>query len=225
MVGLIEYRVRTAECSGGISSDRIKQLVTQIITDLGLRGRVLDYGAGIGELITLLYPRSELELHGADIMPKPSSVPDSVPWYQIDLNERLDTDTSPFDVVICSEVIEHLENPRATFRNLFDLLKKGGALILTMPNQESARSYLNLIFRGHFVAFNDREYPAHITALLRTDLKRLCMETGFTEPMFLYTDQGWMPATRTTWQKFSFGLFRGRLFSDNIAAVVTKPLA
>ena len=75
MVGLIEYRIRAAECSGGISSDRIKQLVTQIITDLGLRGRVLDYGAGIGELITLLYPRSELELHGADIMPKPSSVP------------------------------------------------------------------------------------------------------------------------------------------------------
>ena len=103
-----------------------------------------------------------------------------------------------FDIVICSEVIEHLENPRATFRNLFELLKEGGTLILTMPNQETVRSYLHLIFRGHFVAFNDKEYPAHITALLRTDVRRLCKEAGFTDPEFFYTDEGWMPASRIT---------------------------
>lgn len=51
---------------------------------------------------------------------------------------------------------------------------------------------------------------------------RICAETGFSEPQFLYTDYGWMPITRTTWQKFSFNLLGGRLFSDNVAMVVFK---
>ena len=31
-----------------------------------------------------------------------------------------------------------------------------------------------------------------------------------------------MPITKTTWQRFSFNLLRGRLFSDNIGMVVTR---
>ena len=49
-----------------------------------------------------------------------------------------------------------------------------------MPNQESIRSYAGLIFAGHFTHFLGACYPAHITALLRLDLARLCAESGFT---------------------------------------------
>src|SRR6516225_6698867 len=43
---------------------------------------------------------------------------------------------------------------------------------------------LVFIFRGHFASFQDQDYPAHITALLRTDLIQMCQETGFSEPYF-----------------------------------------
>ena len=127
-----------------------------------------------------------------------------------------------FDAVICSEVIEHLENPRSVFRSLFAALKPGGKLVLTMPNQENVRSFLTLIFRSQFAFFQEHDYPAHITALLRVDLIRICRETGFSEPYFYYTNRGWMPKVWTTWQKASMNLLRGRLFSDNLGMIVTK---
>ena len=89
-----------------------------------------------------------------------------------------------------------------------------------MPNQESIRSYAGLIFAGHFTHFLGACYPAHITALLRLDLTRLCAESGFTPPVFRFTDDGAIPKlARVHWQQVSFGLLRGRLFSDNLCLV------
>ena len=193
-----------------------------IITAHGIKGRVLDFGAGRGELIKLLSRIDDMELHGVDIMNRPGDLPRAVSWRQQDLNDGLPCAPEYFDAVVCSEVIEHLENPRSVFRNLFTALRPGGKLVLTMPNQENLRSFLTLIFRGHFASFQEQDYPAHITALLRTDLIRMCQETGFSEPYFYYTNCGWMPKARTTWQNASLNLLRGRLFSDNLGMAVTK---
>jgi len=218
---LAQFRILAANLSGGTSNSEIKKMVTDIITAHGIKGRVLDFGAGRGELIKLLSRIDGMELHGVDIMSRPEDIP-RVSWRQQDLNDELSCAPEYFDAVICSEVIEHLENPRSVFRNLFTALRPGGKLVLTMPNQENLRSFLTLIFRGHFASFQEQDYPAHITALLRTDLIRICQETGFSEPYFYYTNCGWMPKARTTWQKASLNLLRGRLFSDNLGMAATK---
>jgi hypothetical protein len=73
------------------------------------------------------------------------------------------------------------------------------------------------------VAFLDESYPAHLTALVRKDLERLCLEVGFEPPEFSYTDYGAVPKwTSLTWQSLSFGRLRGRLFSDNLVAVTRR---
>jgi 2-polyprenyl-3-methyl-5-hydroxy-6-metoxy-1,4-benzoquinol methylase len=219
---LAQFRILAANCSGGTSNSEIKKMVTDIIAAHGIKGRVLDFGAGRGELIKLLSRINGMELHGVDIMKRPEDIPRGVSWRQQDLNDELSCAPEYFDAVICSEVIEHLENPRSVFRNLFAALRPGGNLVLTMPNQENVRSFLTLIFRGQFASFQEQDYPAHITALLRTDLIRMCQEAGFSEPYFYYTNYGWMPKARTTWQKASLNLLRGRLFSDNLGMAATK---
>jgi 2-polyprenyl-3-methyl-5-hydroxy-6-metoxy-1,4-benzoquinol methylase len=219
---LAQFRVLAANLSGGTSNSEIKQMVMEIITAQGIKGRVLDFGAGKGELIELLSRIDGIEPHGVDIMKRPEDIPSAISWRQQDLNDELSCAPEYFDAVICSEVIEHLENPRFVFRSLFAALRPGGKLVLTMPNQENVRSFLTLIFRGHFASFQEQDYPAHITALLRTDLIRMCQETGFSEPYFYYTNSGWMPKARTTWQKASLNLLRGRLFSDNLGMAATK---
>jgi 2-polyprenyl-3-methyl-5-hydroxy-6-metoxy-1,4-benzoquinol methylase len=219
---LAEFRRLAAQRSGGTSTGSIKGMVVRIVEENGIKGRVLDFGAGTGELINLLSRMNGIEMHGADIMPRPAGIPDAVIWSEADLNEELELRDEAFDAVICSEVIEHLENPRSVFRGIARLLRPGGKLVLTTPNQETLRSYLTLIFRGHFAYFTGANYPAHITALLRMDLVRICAETGFSEPRFVYSGYGWMPITRMSWQRFSFDRLRGRLFSDNLGLVVTR---
>ncbi len=219
-----QRRRKAAEASGGTSCSEIKDLVLQLVRQEQLTGSILDFGAGKGELIaTLLNVGMFTGVSGADILERPAGLPEAVHWYHQDLNEEISAE-EPFDAVICSEVIEHLENPRATFRALYKLLRPGGTLILTMPNQESIRSYVGLLFGGHFVQFLGTSYPAHITALLRADLDRICAETRFTRCRFAYTNVGGIPKLPwLKWQQVSLGLLRGRLFSDNLALVARKP--
>jgi 2-polyprenyl-3-methyl-5-hydroxy-6-metoxy-1,4-benzoquinol methylase len=219
---LADFRMAAALRSGGTSRQDIRQLVVRMIAETDVTGELLDFGAGTGELLKVLHYFDGLYVHGADILARPKDLPQQVSWHQQDLNCELTEFKEYFDAIVCSEVIEHLENPRATFRNIVGLLKPGGKLILTMPNQENIRSFLTLVFRGHFASFLGPEYPAHITALLRMDLARISREAGFSEPRFWFTDYGWMPITKTTWQKFSRGILKGRLFSDNLGMMVTK---
>src|SRR5262249_1188938 len=149
---------------------------------LGASGSLIDFGAGKGELLRSLAETGSFQtLAGIDLFERPPDLPATISWHRQDLNEAV-TVGSRFDVAVCSETIEHLENPRQSFRSLYGLLRPGGTLVLTMPNQESIRSLCGLLFGGHFTLFLGACYPAHITALLRMDLVRMCSETGLSAP-------------------------------------------
>jgi 2-polyprenyl-3-methyl-5-hydroxy-6-metoxy-1,4-benzoquinol methylase len=156
-------------------------------------------------------------------MPRPEGLANIVLWRRLDLNGPTDFEDGCFDVITAIEVIEHLENPRAVAREWYRLLRRGGLVLLSTPNNESWRSFLSLVFRGHFTAFRDGSYPAHITALLRQDIVRVLTEAGFGCPRFEFSDRGVLPKlTRLTWQGVSAGLLRGARFSDNLLAVARK---
>ena len=222
-MSLSEARRHASELSGGTSARTIKALVIRCLEETGASGSLLDFGAGRGELLQELHALGRFErLAGADLFARPATLPDAIAWHEQDLNDH-PAIPATFDIVVCSETIEHLENPRHVFRTLHGLLRPGGTFVLTMPNQESIRSYAGLIVSGHFTHFLGACYPAHITALLRLDLARICAETGFGEPRFVYTDDGAIPKlTRLHWQAVSFGLLRGRLFSDNVGMIATR---
>jgi 2-polyprenyl-3-methyl-5-hydroxy-6-metoxy-1,4-benzoquinol methylase len=121
-------------------------------------------------------------------------------------------------------LIEHLENPRQVAREWYRILKPGSTLILSTPNNESIRSLLALMVRGHYAAFGDDSYPAHITALLRLDVLRILREAGFSDVRFRFTNSGGVPKLpRANWQQVSFGLLKGCRFSDNLIATAVKP--
>jgi SAM-dependent methyltransferase len=220
---LIESRRRAAELSGGTSSETIKRFVRRMLRESGASGTLIDFGAGKGELLKLLYGLEKIkDLTGVDLMDRPPDLPNAIRWYSQDLNEPMAIDRQ-FDIAVCSETIEHLENPRQVFRSLHTLLRPGGTLILSMPNQESIRSLVGLLFRGHFTHFQGDCYPAHITAILRLDLFRICGETGFSAPQFFYSNDGGIPKfPRVSWQSVSGGVLRGRFFSDTLGMVSKK---
>lgn len=219
------WRQNAAQASGGTSGDYIYDMFERVLRAHRPGGKILDFGAGIGGLSRRLVGMRMFEsVDSVDIMPAPEGLDLPVDWHSQDLNEPTGFAGGSFEVIVSAEVIEHLENPRAVVREWFRLLKPEGLLLFSTPNNESLRSILALVFRGHYASFGDASYPAHITPLLKKDMDRILREAGFRELFFFYTDYGTIPRLgRITWQCVSYGLLRGLRFSDNVLAVARKP--
>ena len=120
------------------------------------------------------------------------------------------------DVVTAVETIEHVENPRAFARELTRLCRPGQWVVVTTPNQLSLLSKLTLVLRNEFNAFRASSYPAHLTALLEVDLRRIASECGWTDVTIRYTGEGRIPGTSRHYPGWLSRLFP-RALSDNIA--------
>lgn len=109
-------------------------------------GRLLEIGAWDGTTINYYKERFRGETYGTDISQK--VLQRAAPFFDVvkicDLNrKRLPFDDDFFDVVICSEVIEHIYDTDNLLINIRDVLKLGGRLIISTPN---LASFFNRVF-------------------------------------------------------------------------------
>ncbi len=222
---LQQQRIKASDASGGISNNVIYDMALRCLSQNNAHGAVLDFGAGQGGFTARLLQANAFDrVTGADLMARPAALPAAVDWLQGDLNQALALPDGAFDAIAALEVIEHLENPRQFFRDCARLLRPDGLLVVTTPNCESWRSLVSLLFRGHSAAFGPGSYPAHITPLLLIDLQRAAQEAGLMPVSVAYSNEGAVPGiTRVSWQAATFGLARGRRFSDNFTLVWRRP--
>jgi SAM-dependent methyltransferase len=126
------------------------------------------------------------------------------------------------DVAAGVETIEHLENPRAFVRMLVRLARPSGWVMITTPNQLSLLSRATLLLRGEHNAFRDASYPAHITALLEVDLRRIAAECGLAEIGVAYTGSGRVVGTGRHYPRWMSRMWP-RGLSDNVLLAGRKP--
>jgi len=220
---LESWRLRAAAASGGTSIDALYDRAAAWVRTLSRESRLLDYGAGSGTLLRrLLAGESPAKMIGADLLPRPVELSPEVAWLEQDLNRPLALSAESLEAIVAIEVIEHLENPRAVARDWFRLLKPGGRLFATTPNTESWRSILTLVVKGHHQEFTDENYPAHITALVGTDLRRVLTEAGFTDLRFGYVLTSRLVG-RLTWTSLLPWLRPGRRTGKHVVVTAVKP--
>lgn len=214
----LRRREEAARASEGHSADPILAMVSRILEAEGARGELLDVGCGRGDLFQRL-PATITSYTGVDLV-RYEGFPDAPQArFRIgDLNQRLPVEDVAADVVVAIETIEHLENPRALFRELVRALRPGGLLLVTTPNQLSLLSKLSFLVKDRHGAFQAVHYPAHITALLPSDLSDIGAELKLSQGRIVYSDDGRIPGTGRHWPAG----FTGRLFSDNVAYVARK---
>ena len=100
---------------------------------------ILDYGCGTGFTLTRPLGQNGDRILGVD--PHPPSVDtavkqnpyDNVRYAVGDLKDLLEWNER-FDVIICSEVLEHLRDPEGYLEGLNKLLNTPGILIVSVPN-------------------------------------------------------------------------------------------
>jgi glycosyltransferase involved in cell wall biosynthesis len=134
--------------------------------------RVLEIGAGIGNLTANLVPRSEY--HASDINPqyldRLETLKQTRPYLQVHYTDAAAGETFPagrFDTVVCLNVVEHIQNDLAVLTNIRKSLDKDGRAIVLVPNGPGLYGTLDKVL-GHF-----RRYT-------REQLLDLCRRAGFT---------------------------------------------
>lgn len=187
----------------------------------GRGGRLIDVGCGGGGLHRVIAGWCA-SYCGLDAV-RYDAWPDDLEFHQVDL-DRLEwpTPAAPGDVVVAVETIEHLENPWAFMRQLATLVVPGGLVIVTTPNQMSVLSLLTLLTRQRFSAFQDAHYPAHRTALLESDLRRVASAAGLDVVETAYTACGRVPLSPWHYPRRVAEL-APRWLSDNLMVVARRP--
>lgn len=144
----------------GLSTDKILQAVLGKVREISpqVHGKYLDIGAGHGDLIRLISRELSLEPTACDYTTELMRIP-GIGVDVVDLNiDALPYSDASFDLITCTEVIEHVEHYRRTFREIFRILKSGGTFVVTTPNVLNLRSRIRYLLFGFFSLFG----PLHL---------------------------------------------------------------
>jgi len=215
----LETRARQSQGGSGAA---IYQMVANALHVRRLTGDLLvDVGCGTGNLWRYVGHRFRRYL-GLDAV-RYDGFPAEAAFMPADLNQAaIPLPDSAADVVAAVEIIEHLENPRAFMRELVRLTKPGGLVMITTPNQLSLLSKMTLLWKNRFNAFQEGSYPAHLTALLEIDLRRIAGESGLKEVDICHSGRGRLVFTSRHYPRFVSRLFP-RACSDNVLLIGRKP--
>jgi 2-polyprenyl-3-methyl-5-hydroxy-6-metoxy-1,4-benzoquinol methylase len=203
----------------GTSPDYIKKMALLAIDFAVGDHRIpvmADVGGGRGDFAIRLIDRAERVVLLDYSPPEQPALPPSITPIQADLNLGWPLPVASVDFAVSLEVIEHVENPRHFFRELHRIVKPGGFIFLSTPNNHSASSVVTFLTRGQHRLFQQASYPAHITALLKCDLERISNEVGLGVVRWFWSNTDTIPRLR--WRM----PFRGKWFSDSVGVLYIR---
>jgi SAM-dependent methyltransferase len=140
--------------------------------------KVLDAGCGAGPALRYLSSQG-FEAYGVDFLSYPLHLAaEAAPGAQLacaDLNQSLPFADRSFDVILLSEVIEHLHQPNLALREFARVLKDGGVLALSTANTWDVRRVIYPFLRRTWSGKLD---PTHVNLFNPSRLTRSLVEAG-----------------------------------------------
>lgn len=151
--------------------------VLGLITSEG--GKFLDVGCHSGlfteKVVSKLKPT---EVHGIDVSKSAilkAKKRVKMGNFQVADAHKLPFKSNYFDVVICLEMLEHVDNPVKVMSEIYRVMKKGGYGIVLVPSD-------NILFKFVWFLWNIK-YPvwkhAHVQSFQNSSLENLVKTAGF----------------------------------------------
>lgn len=140
--------------------------------------RWLDIGCGRGDVLRLIDARhSPVTLAGVDIIDCLAPDLRGIVDLTIAPAEKAVLSCAPADRVLLIECLDDLDAPWSVLRAAAGLVKRGGYLVLSVPNIASLRSRVEFALRGFPSTFRP-ENPAQQSPILAHVVKRVCLQEG-----------------------------------------------
>ena len=157
--------------------------------------RVLEIGCGAGNTLSWLKQYKGCKWAcGVEICPsaaeRAGTILDAVYTGNIE-DMELPIERNSLDLILCLDVLEHTVDPWRVLKNLFDLLKPAGAIIVSLPNVRNSRVLFPLLLKGEWnyqdAGILDR---THLRFFVRDSAIRLVESAGFKVDMVSSTGLG-----------------------------------
>ncbi len=167
--------------------------------------KILSIGIGYGCFESYLRDKLGHNIKGmdVDINPIAKQANFDVAIHDLNLNQPFPFKTEYFDVVIFSEVLEHLRvPPKKPLKEIHRVLKKRGCLILTTPNFANFKNIVGLIRGKTIIPKFDMKYISaiigskskqtheHLREYTTGELLNVITKTGFKKERVLMS-MGW----------------------------------
>lgn len=157
---------------GGHARETLKHEVLDHAGDrLPETGRAVDIGCGVGDLLTELRRRrpglavAGLDFSGKAVEGARRALPDGE-FIRHEIDDRLPYDTEAFDLVLCTDVLEHLLYPARIAAELLRICRPGGLVVIVVPDGEMDQ------FMGHNWFWNLQSF-AEMLAPLGAEVAKL----------------------------------------------------
>ncbi len=160
------------------------EVLLELIADLP-PSRALDAPCGPGLLSEALRQLGH-EVTAGDLIAD-GFIPRDIPFFAMDLDAVFPFADGAFDLVICGDGIEHLENPFALFREFSRVLADGGTLVVATPNYLNLERRLKFLWSGSItkplaratqIAHVDKSAHGHINPLTLIRMAYIAETTG-----------------------------------------------
>lgn len=134
-------------------------------------GRLLDIGCGLGFFLSGV--EDNWERHGTEL--SEFAAERAGQWGTIHVGELSDIafPDGHFDAVVCHHVIEHVPEPAVFLKEIYRILKSGGALVLGTPDFDSGCARR---FGDRYRMLHD---PTHVSLFSADSMRRFLRDNGF----------------------------------------------
>jgi SAM-dependent methyltransferase len=137
------------------------------------QGGVIEIGCGNGKFLSVLHEiRPDIRLAGVDIEEVGITGLPGFTFHHGQL-EELAIAPAAFDAVYCSNLIEHVPDPRRFLHKCREILKPGGVIVGITPDHLSLDRYL---FGRYWAGYH---YPRHTFVFDHCNIRTLLEATGF----------------------------------------------
>jgi 2-polyprenyl-3-methyl-5-hydroxy-6-metoxy-1,4-benzoquinol methylase len=143
---------------------------------------ILDVGCGVGPLLKHLTKFSQVNVYGVDISEKAVKAARRVGYNAFRCNvetEKLPFNANFFDIIVVNNVLEHLNEPDKSLREIHRTMKENGKFILCVPNVSHPTSWFMQIFLDLPPMASARYRSVHVRDYTPRILKCVLKLNGF----------------------------------------------
>jgi SAM-dependent methyltransferase len=166
-----QYFERFHQAFGKQGTMMIPERVDFIREEMGSQKDVVELGCRYGDLLSNFLNGNrvmgiDVDRRAVELCRKRFGIPTQV----ANLNEKLPLADRSFDVVLLSEVLEHLPYPEVTLAEVARILRPNGKLIGSVPNATKVQNRIRFLFTGrvetdptHLHFFSERTLVSHLS--------------------------------------------------------------